>query len=114
MRKTLSVLAALIGLTVAGIATADTAAAATAAQWNALARCESGGDWHINSGNGYFGGLQFSQGTWIAHGGKRFAPRADLATRQQQIAIASRVAAIQGWRAWPVCAPKAGLRGFAR
>lgn len=114
MRKTLSTLAALIGLTVAGIATADTAAAATGAQWNALARCESGGDWHINSGNGYYGGLQFSQGTWIAHGGTRFAPRADLATRQQQITIASRVVATQGWRAWPVCSQRAGLRGVAR
>jgi hypothetical protein len=109
MRKTLSTLAAVIGLAVAGIATADTAAAATGAQWNALAVCESGGNWHINTGNGFYGGLQLTQGTWTAHGGKRFAPRADLATRQQQIAIASRVAAIQGWGAWPVCARKAGL-----
>jgi multidrug efflux pump subunit AcrA (membrane-fusion protein) len=71
--------------------------------WNAVALCESGGNWSINTGNGYFGGLQFSQPTWVAYGGLAYAPRADLATPAQQIAIAERVLAGQGRGAWPVC-----------
>ena len=71
--------------------------------WAAVARCESGGNWSINTGNGYYGGLQFSQSTWEAYGGTAFAPRADLATQGQQIAIAEKVLAGQGPGAWPVC-----------
>jgi len=71
--------------------------------WAAVARCESGGNWSINTGNGYYGGLQFSQSTWDAFGGGAFAPRADLATQGQQIAIAEKVLAVQGPGAWPVC-----------
>ena len=71
--------------------------------WDAVAACESGGDWHINNGNGYYGGLQFSADTWNAYGGGAFAATADLATREQQIEIAEKVLAAQGIGAWPVC-----------
>lgn len=77
--------------------------------WDALARCESGGNWAINTGNGYYGGLQFNSGTWLGNGGGAYAPRADLATREQQIDIASRVAAARGFKPWPACARKLGL-----
>ncbi|GGW91768.1 transglycosylase family protein [Streptomyces chryseus] len=81
--------------------------------WNCLAQCESGGDWHINTGNGYYGGLQFWQPTWVEHGGLAYAPRADLATRTEQIEVAQKVLATQGWKAWPVCAKRYGLSGRA-
>jgi len=69
--------------------------------WDRIAQCESGGNWHINTGNGYYGGLQFSQGTWNAYGGQQFAPRADLASREQQITVANRVKAAEGgYGAW--------------
>ena len=71
--------------------------------WDAVARCESGGNWSINTGNGYYGGLQFSAGTWTGYGGAAYAARADLATREQQIAVAERVLAGQGKGAWPTC-----------
>ncbi|MGW1375882.1 transglycosylase family protein [Streptomyces sp. NPDC002446] len=77
--------------------------------WGCLAECESSGDWHINTGNGYYGGLQFWQPTWESFGGLRFARRADLATRDEQIEIAKKVQAVQGWGAWPVCARRCGL-----
>ncbi|CAN5354567.1 hypothetical protein BH09PAT4_BH09PAT4_04140 [soil metagenome] len=78
--------------------------------WDRIAACESGGNWHINTGNGYYGGLQFSSSTWLGHGGGAYAARADLATREQQIAVAKKVQAGQGWGAWPVCSYKAGVR----
>jgi uncharacterized protein YabE (DUF348 family) len=71
-----------------------------AAMWDKVAKCESGGNWHINTGNGYYGGLQFAQGTWIAHGGAQFAPRADLASREQQITVANRIYATSGLSQW--------------
>jgi hypothetical protein len=71
--------------------------------WDAVALCESGGNWSINTGNGYYGGLQFSPSTWLSFGGGAFAPRADLATKAQQIAIAEKVLAVQGPGAWPTC-----------
>lgn len=72
--------------------------------WDGIARCESGGDWHINTGNGYYGGLQFAQGTWSNNGGLRFAARADLATRSEQIVVAIRTEHADGLRhTWPVC-----------
>jgi hypothetical protein len=71
--------------------------------WDAVAQCESGGDWSINTGNGYFGGLQFSASTWLAFGGADHAARADLATREQQITVAEEVLAVQGPGAWPTC-----------
>src|SRR5277367_2240067 len=86
-----------------GIALAGHAAAAPDSQWDRVAACESGGNWGINTGNGYHGGLQFSQGTWAAHGGGEFASSANQATRDQQIAVAERVLATQGRGAWPVC-----------
>ena len=71
--------------------------------WDAVAECESGGNWSINTGNGYYGGLQFSASTWSGYGGNQYAPRADLATREQQIAVAEKVLAGQGRGAWPTC-----------
>ncbi|MFF6995308.1 transglycosylase family protein [Streptomyces sp. NPDC008313] len=68
--------------------------------WDAIAQCESGGNWKANTGNGYYGGLQFRQSSWAAAGGLKYAARADLATRAEQIAVARRLAAIQGLSAW--------------
>lgn len=78
--------------------------------WDQLVQCEATGNWAINTGNGFYGGLQFTQQTWEGFGGTAFAPRADLATREQQIAIAEKVQAAQGWGAWPACTSKMGLR----
>ncbi|WP_324290426.1 transglycosylase family protein [Streptomyces sp. H27-H1] len=68
--------------------------------WNAIARCESSGNWQANTGNGHYGGLQFTQSSWKAAGGRKYAPRADLATKAEQIATARRLAKIQGMGAW--------------
>jgi resuscitation-promoting factor RpfB len=76
--------------------------------WDALAQCEAGGNWAINTGNGFFGGVQFDQNTWERNGGLRYAARADLATREEQIAIAEVTRARQGWGAWPVCSGRIG------
>jgi resuscitation-promoting factor RpfA len=76
--------------------------------WEQLARCESSGNWSSNTGNAYYGGLQFWQPTWRAFGGLRFAPRADLASRREQIAVATKVVRAQGWGAWPACARRLG------
>jgi len=81
-----------------------------AAVWDALSRCEAGGNWAINTGNGFYGGVQFDQNTWERQGGLRYAPRADLATREEQIAIAEVTRARQGWGAWPVCSGRIGAR----
>jgi resuscitation-promoting factor RpfA len=86
-----------------GLALAGQAGAATDGEWDQVAHCESGGNWAINTGNGYQGGLQFSPGTWSAHGGGTYAPAANLASKDEQIAIAERVLASQGRGAWPVC-----------
>jgi LysM repeat protein len=75
--------------------------------WDRLAQCESGGNWSINTGNGYSGGLQFAPGTWAAHGGKGSA---HSASRAEQIRVAERVRASQGWGAWPACSARLGLR----
>ena len=94
---------------------AGPASAAAPNDWDAVAACESSGNWSINTGNGYYGGLQFSQSTWEAFGGAAYAPRADLATKEQQIAVAERTLDVQGPGAWPTCgrgldpsAPEAG------
>jgi uncharacterized protein YabE (DUF348 family) len=81
-----------------------------AGQWDALSHCEAGGNWAINTGNGFYGGVQFDQNTWERQGGLRYAPRADLATREEQIAIAEVTRARQGWGAWPVCSGRIGAR----
>jgi LysM repeat protein len=73
------------------------------ADWNAVAECESGGNWSINSGNGYYGGLQFAQSTWAGYGGTSYAPTANLASPAEQIAVAEKVLAAQGPGAWPNC-----------
>jgi hypothetical protein len=85
------------------------ASATPAAVWDRVAACESSGRWHVDTHNHYYGGLQFSQPTWIDFGGRQYAPRADRASRAQQIAVARRVLAAQGPGAWPVCGPKAQL-----
>jgi hypothetical protein len=71
--------------------------------WSAIAACESGGNWSISTGNGFYGGLQFTEGTWLANGGGQYAPSANLATPAEQIAVAERALASQGIGAWPVC-----------
>ena len=78
--------------------------------WDALAQCESGGNWGTNTGNGFSGGLQFTPSTWAGYGGTAYAPSADQATREQQIAVAERVQAAQGWGAWPACTARLGIR----
>lgn len=78
--------------------------------WDRLAMCEATGNWAINTGNGFYGGLQFTTSTWLGFGGGAYAPNAHLATREQQIEIAIKTQAVQGWGAWPACASKLGLR----
>ncbi|MBJ8344060.1 resuscitation-promoting factor [Antrihabitans sp. YC2-6] len=78
--------------------------------WDALAQCEATGNWAINTGNGFYGGVQFDQNTWERQGGLKYAPRADLATREEQIAIASVTQQRQGWGAWPACTSRLGYR----
>lgn len=103
---------AVAGAVVMGtpLALAGTANAAPLSDWEALAQCESGGDWNINTGNGYSGGLQFSPTTWRAFGGTGSAHNASKA---EQIAVAERTLAAQGWGAWPACSAKLGLNGSA-
>ncbi|MGV0384958.1 transglycosylase family protein [Corynebacterium sp. 22_2729] len=78
--------------------------------WDQLAQCESTGNWSINTGNGFSGGLQFTPSTWAGFGGTQYAPAAHMATREQQIAVAKKVQAAQGWGAWPACTSKLGIR----
>ncbi|WP_332328043.1 MULTISPECIES: transglycosylase family protein [unclassified Streptomyces] len=91
------------------LAAAGSASAADVSVWDKVAQCESTGNWSINTGNGFYGGLQFQQSSWEAAGGTRYAPRADLATKDQQIATAERLLEMQGPGAWPTCGPRAGL-----
>ncbi|MEV0182643.1 transglycosylase family protein [Streptomyces sp. NPDC050625] len=107
-RASLTVTAGGAGMAIPLVA-AGTAGAADVATWNKVAACESSGNWSINTGNGYYGGLQFTASTWAAYGGTKYAPRADLATRDQQIAVAEKVLDGQGPGAWPVCSVRAGL-----
>lgn len=83
---------------------------ATGSVWDALADCESSGDWAANTGNGFEGGVQFTHSTWLAYGGGEFADHAYNASREEQIVVAERVLAGQGWGAWPTCSRKLGLR----
>lgn len=78
--------------------------------WDRLAQCESGGNWSMNTGNGFYGGLQFMQSTWVSVGGTRYAPAPHLASREQQIAAAETLLARSGWGQWPACSTKLGLR----
>lgn len=94
----------------APVAVAGTANAAGADAWDRLAQCESGGNWAINTGNGYYGGLQFDAQTWRAYGGTQYAPLPHQATREQQIAVATKMRdARGGYSAWPACSRKLGL-----
>jgi LysM repeat protein len=77
--------------------------------WDRLAQCESGGNWSINTGNGFYGGLQFDYGTWLSNGGGAYAPRADLASRDQQISVAERLRAARGFAPWPACSARLGI-----
>ncbi|MFE9444280.1 transglycosylase family protein [Streptomyces sp. NPDC006602] len=95
------------------LAATGNAAAADGGVWDRIARCESGGNWHINTGNGYYGGLQFSASTWRAYGGTVYAPTADQASKSQQIAVATEVQRAQGWGAWPTCSARAQAAGSA-
>ncbi|NUP58856.1 MAG: LysM peptidoglycan-binding domain-containing protein, partial [Pseudarthrobacter sp.] len=115
MKNTKFRTAARRGVTLAAVSAAGLALSATAANaatptstWDALAQCESGGNWSTNTGNGFSGGLQFTSSTWAAYGGT--GSPAD-ASRDQQIAVAERVQASQGWGAWPSCASQLGLSG---
>ena len=103
---TLPALALALGIALIGPPAAH---AATDTVWDEVADCESGGNWKINTGNGYYGGLQFSPGTWKAYGGKAYGSKANKASKAEQIAIARRVLAGQGPGAWPTCGRRAGL-----
>ncbi|MFE7898784.1 transglycosylase family protein [Streptomyces sp. NPDC057424] len=107
---------AIAGVTGAAVAAplmaAGNASAATASEWDTVAQCESGGNWSINTGNGYYGGLQFSASTWSGYGGTKYASTADQATKAQQIEIAEKVLAGQGKGAWPVCGKGLSSAGY--
>ena len=105
---------AIAGVTGAAVAAplmaAGNASAATASEWDTVAQCESGGNWAINTGNGYYGGLQFNLGTWQSYGGGAYAAYPHEASREQQIAIATKLRdASGGYGAWPACAASLGL-----
>lgn len=114
-RKATGVEKAVASATVMGVGLAlpltlsGNAHAADVSVWDKVAKCESTNNWSINTGNGYYGGLQFTQSTWEAYGGLKYAARADLASKTEQIAIAEKVLASQGAGAWPVCSVAAGL-----
>lgn len=103
---------AVVGAVAAGapLVLAGTASAAPESAWDKLAQCESGGNWSTNTGNGYYGGIQFNPRTWRAFGGTGMPHQASKA---QQIAVAERTLAAQGWNAWPACSRKMGVRGHA-
>jgi hypothetical protein len=107
-RIALGIVAAGTAGTAALLGPASAAQAGSSVNWDAVAQCESGGNWSINTGNGYYGGLQFTRGTWKAYGGTKYASTANRASRGQQIAVAERVLRGQGVGAWPVCGKKAG------
>lgn len=102
-----AVTGAIIGT--AGVAFSGTANAAPDSDWDKLAQCESTGNWAINTGNGFQGGLQFSPSTWTGYGGGQYAATANQASREEQIAVAEKVLAAQGWGAWPSCSAQLGL-----
>jgi resuscitation-promoting factor RpfA len=108
IRRLIGVIAAVaLALGIAAVSSAPASAARTV--WDRVAACESGGNWKINTGNGYYGGLQFSSRTWLGFGGRKYASSAHRASKAEQIAIARRVLASQGPGAWPVCSRRAGL-----
>lgn len=107
--RTIATASAVGGLMFAGMVVAPHATAWDVTVWDRVATCESSGNWSINTGNGYYGGLQFSASTWKAFGGQAYAPQAHQATKAQQIAVARRTLHTQGPGAWPTCSVRAGL-----
>jgi len=107
--RTWAGLATVTALAATPLLVSAPAHAAFGETWDRLSQCEAGGDWAINTGNGYYGGVQFSQSTWEGFGGTQYAPRADLASRAQQIATAEKTLDVQGWGAWPACSAELGL-----
>ncbi|WP_435281279.1 transglycosylase family protein [Streptomyces koelreuteriae] len=101
-RRTSTAFVLFAAAVILGVATSAEAqpSARFGPDWDAIAACESGGNWKANTGNGHYGGLQFTQSSWVAAGGRKFAPRADLATRKEQITVARRLAELQGMSAW--------------
>ncbi len=110
MRTLVSAAALTASTLVPVVAVTAPADAASTRTWNKIAQCESSGRWHINTGNGYYGGLQISKSTWRSHGGKKFARLPSRATKREQIRVAERIKRDQGWGAWPTCAARAGKR----
>ncbi len=111
MRKiAMTLLVALTTTVLFTVTLATPASAVSMRTWKRLAHCESGGRWHVNTGNGYYGGLQISSGTWRAYGGKRYASNAHRAKVSQQVRIAKRIKKGQGWGAWPSCSRRIGAR----
>lgn len=108
IKRLIGVIAAVaLAVGISAVSSAPASAARTV--WDRVAACESGGNWKINTGNGYYGGLQFSSRTWLGFGGRKYASSAHRASKAEQIAIARRVLASQGPGAWPVCSRRAGL-----
>ena len=108
LRRRAATVAATAGVAAVTPLLASAPAHADSVNWDAIAQCESGNNWSISTGNGYYGGLQFSQGTWNAYGGGKYASTANRASRSQQIAVAEKVLQGQGIGAWPVCGKRAG------
>uniref|UniRef100_UPI003EB89A73 transglycosylase family protein n=1 Tax=Streptomyces sp. NRRL F-5630 TaxID=1463864 RepID=UPI003EB89A73 len=100
---------AVAALVLSPLAWAAPASAASVATWDKVAQCESGGNWQINTGNGYYGGLQISLATWNAHGGRSYAVYPHQAAKKEQILVAEKILSGQGQGAWPTCGPRAGL-----
>jgi nucleoid-associated protein YgaU len=108
LRRRAATVAATAGVAAVTPLLAVSPAHADSVNWDAIAQCESGGNWSINTGNGYYGGLQFSSGTWLAYGGGAYAPTANRASRSAQIAVAEKVLQGQGIGAWPTCGKRGG------
>lgn len=100
----------LIAAVIAALALVTPARAQEYSVWDRLAECESGQRWQLDSGNGFYGGLQFTYESWAGAGGLAYAWRADYATRSEQILVAENLLTLQGWRAWPSCSLRLGLR----
>jgi resuscitation-promoting factor RpfC len=110
IRRITTLIALALGLAVGAFTLGSATASADSVNWDAIAQCESGGNWSINTGNGYYGGLQFSPATWRANGGSGMPHQA---SRAEQIRVAENTLRTQGIGAWPTCGKKAGAPVFA-
>ena len=110
LRNTLGMAAVAGAMAVAPIALGAGVANADSVNWDAIAQCESSGNWAMNSGNGFYGGVQFMHQTWVNMGGRDYAEYPHEATREQQIEVSERLLAAYGWGQWPACSRKLGLR----